>query len=596
MPLQLTDVVAWVPRIYPPRKVIPPELKLAILTRGRIRLPAATAEWFMEQSRLNNGTLPKRLPVLLENIADDFPVTVELFLNQRIHMGAAEITESLTGYLALRRKRHLSPGCHFLLFSWMTADRRRELERVLDLDISLLFRKAKVHITPRTDPNQYVLVAYVCLPPEVEAFLLPEPVPIPELPAGPPPLDPLIGRTNVNARVHLREGPTPLSHSLGVLAGVSVLVKVTEKVKGEVPDGYPAGAPGMVSEEQFDHTWYRIELLERLRVTPGPDSPLKMATYWFPGKQAWIAEIGIDFLVATWDRFRNDVYRFEFANSQLSLQERITLFRQITSKDDLPVDHVLGAAKGKVYRNTLPFVADRWQLSRDYIVVEAPDGRWVEIGHIAAGMDALWRPEKTALINDDSVGTTWSAVTWAGDVGSAAGDATARTLKASWERWHPKATDVERIEFYMQVQAPEHELLGDIDAWGIIDLMQGVSEANTIDKVLALYYTELSTGSLRTLTRRRADALTRLLKHYGFSYHASTDFAKFPVLPAQRKPVQIAMSHVYRFARMMFWYRYPYVLLSNDPAAKEPRHVLPATQLFLFWLEQTAAEHGVDTG
>jgi hypothetical protein len=241
MPRPLDNVVVWNQRVTPGNRVIPPHLKLAILSRGRIALPPQNIKWMLDEAVDRGSTWPTRLPADLATLFPELPVTIELFLNQRPAMTLDEINQTLTAYLSLRRQRHL-PECFRLLFSWQSHGKRQTLERNLDVDFRRLYARARV-LPPREDTSRYILVVYVCFPPKLARFIAPEQRQLP----GPPPVlaqqkPPLDGRTSRNAERHLRDAPTTSANSLGEQVGHYIPVRVLDKAewdKAEAEKAFP---------------------------------------------------------------------------------------------------------------------------------------------------------------------------------------------------------------------------------------------------------------------------------------------------------------------------------------------------------------------
>jgi hypothetical protein len=556
------------------RRVIPPQLKLAILSRGRLALRASKADWFLEVARSSGQTWPDRLRSDLDEIAPQFPVTFELFLRQRSGMTPADINESIAAYLALRRRQDLLPSCFILIYAWVPAASRLTIEKALDVDISRLFRRPGVRLREGEDPHKYVLLAYLCLPPQIADYIDPEPSSPPPLSSPMPPLE---GRTKTSAQVHLRSGPGTQNASLGVEAGVAALVEVLEKQQNE------------------DHVWYKLRLREPLRVIPSVGASLSRATFLPAGTEGWMVEDGIEILVAPWALFRNDLGALERALSRWSLDDRITILRQRMHSKELPFDAVIGAARGTEYLEDIRFDPAKWQLGKDYQAVLAPDGRWLDLQHLFVGLDVLHRPERQAEMFGISIGKNYGASTWAGDVGAGATDAMLH-YDARWEGWNPGTREADRLEYYFSSRAPDHDLLGDVDAWGIQALRARRRDVKTLDGFIALYYENTSPGGVRSLTAQRRGALEIFLNHYGFTYDYQTDFANYPALPQQRNPARRMLREIHAFARIWLFRREPMRLISRDESKKEPKHTGEMTELFLFWLENAVIENGATVG
>ncbi len=566
------EVTTWKDRVDPDRRVIPPHLKLAILSRGRVQLAVKRMSFFLDVARAGGATWPDRLKAGLDVVASEYPLTIELFLNRRLTMTPAEIREAIQGYLVIRRETELK-GCWQLLYTVVPISDRKMIETKTDVEISELFRKPRVVVRPSDDPYQYILVAYVCLPNAVAKLIGPEPKPVP-LPLAPPPLAPLVARLKANTEFHLRVAPGKAEQSLGVQAGTASRVTVSLKthVDGE--------------------TWYSVTLNEPVRVAPNVGAPLSKASYLEAGIVAWIVSGGVDIMAASWDRFRNDLVAFEKQNAQVSLSDRITALRQRMHSSKLPFDQIIGTSRGQFYVDTIPYDASRWQMGPDYQAIVAPDGRWVDLQHVMVGLDVLSRPEKVALYNDQPIGTNYAATTWGGDIGAAAADATLRTDADTWERWNPTASQSGRLQFYFESRAPDHDLLGDLDPWEMQHIRDTDRTIGSIDDLFATYYDETTAGGTRELIASRRSAVERFLAHYGFTYNQTDDLPRYPALPRQSKPVKRIAEEIQLFAQIWMYYRNPNLLFSYDQKATRPDFVKEMTTLFLYWLEYQAIENG----
>ena len=157
---KLTNVVIWKARAVPGQRVIPPHLKLAILSRGRVKLEVPRIQWLVDNAERQGASWPRRLSKPLTEIFSELPVTIELFQKQRTALTSDEIDAAFSGYLELRRRRHLA-DCFQLVYAWAPHVGRAELEANLELDLTRLFMRPRVYARPRPgDP--YLLLTYVC--------------------------------------------------------------------------------------------------------------------------------------------------------------------------------------------------------------------------------------------------------------------------------------------------------------------------------------------------------------------------------------------------------------------------------------------------
>lgn len=565
------EVTTWKGPFDLDRRVIPPHLKLAILSRGQVQIAADRVPFFLDVARAGGAKWPDRLTAGLDTVAPAYPLTIELFRNQQLTMTSDEIREAIQSYLVIRRETELK-GCWQLLFVVLPVTDRRTIETKTDVEISTLFKKPHVIVRPSDDRFQFVLVAYVCLPNAVAKLVGPEAKPV--LPPAPPPLAPLVGRLKANTEFHLRVAPGESEQSLGVQAGTGA--RVTVSLKTQV-DG---------------ETWYSVELAEPVRVVPDVDAPLTKASYLETGIIAWIVSGGVDIMAASWALLRNDLVAFEKQNAQLSLSNRITALRQRMHSSKLPFDKIIGTPPGQFYVDTIPYDASRWQMGPDYQAIVGLDGRWVDLQHVMVGLDVLSRPEKLAVYDDKPIGTNYAATTWGGDIGSAAADATLRIDADTWERWHPTASENDRLQFYFESRAPDHDLLGDLDPWEMQHIRDTDKTIGSIDDLFATYYGGTTAGGTRELITQRRSSVERFLTHYGFTYNQADDLARYPALPRQSKPVRRIVREIELFAEIWMYYRNPNLLFSDDQKAKQPRFFNEMTTLFLYWLEYQAIENG----
>jgi hypothetical protein len=562
MTTKLQDVVIWKPRAVPGARVIPPHLKLAILSRGRINLPTGRVLWLVDEVKSRGSTWLGRLTKPLPEIFKELGTTVELFLKQRRAMSPAEIDESLAGYLRLRREAHLS-NCWFLLFTWRPHILRSEIEKRLDLDLSRLFIRPRVYDRPRVD-DPYVLLVYICIPKSIQRFLRTGPAPPPPLTVAMPPLAALTTR---NTEMTLRSAPSVNGASLGEQDGHQVRVTVLGKAYA---DGY---------------TWFNVELQEPMRVKKGPSAEIRVGT------KAWLAKDGLELITAPWDLFRHDLIAFDQATERDSLPAKVTKLRQRTETRSLPADAVIGSERGDTYLEDIRDDPKSWQLGKDYKSATAPDGRPIDVNHLLAGLDVLRRPETARDFLGVTIGTNWAAATWSGDVGSAAADMKLKTDKY-WEGRNSSLGEAERAEYYFSARAGDWDLLGDLDPWETS--RYSTRDVSTLDTLVAAFYEQTTSGALRELTAKRVKSIERLLAYYGFTYDYSKDLAQYPAFVKQREAVRRISGEVWKFAQAWMYYRKRSLVYSGSKAEREPDSgiVIAMTAQLLYWLEYAAIENG----
>jgi hypothetical protein len=360
------------------------------------------------------------------------------------------------------------------------------------------------------------------------------------------------------ALFNIRQLPSTTARVLSTMSGTPVPVTVTDKVHA---DGY---------------NWYHITL----RAPIG-----SMAA----NADGWVREEGV---VATvpWSFFRDQLHRWEAQQTGLDLSQRITKLRQMCHNSDLPFDSVIGVGAGTQYLNTRGFVRREWQILRDSQVVRMPDGGQVDVYHLLVGLDVLPRRVERQTYSLFEVGQNYSVATWSGDIGAGVADAVIRQ-DADWERaMIPAGTSNEeqtrlRTEHYYTSRAPEADLLGDIDAWGIDAMRSEAGAPTTIGELLANFYgtpaAAPGSGGGQVTPRRRA-AIEHFLRHYGFNTASS--------LCAQTGPRDRMQQQIEIFARM--W------ILNRQHVWSDTSGIPPLaramTDRFLDWLEALARANGAN--
>jgi hypothetical protein len=580
MRTRLTDVVGWAGRNIPGERVIPAHLKLAILTRGRVILPTSQVEWLLDVARAAGHTWPNRLRRDLPDIVARVPIVVELFMNQRPSLTGLEIAEVFTGYLSLRRRRHLPRTV--LLWTWRTHDRRRNLEDDLDLDIGLLF--AKAHVRERRDaPEQFLLLVYACLPDTITAFVAPERPGPPSLP--PSPMPPLLAVTSPSTSMNLRDAAGDSSNVLGRQVGHIVPVDVVGKQTVE-RDLWLDISPRVDLRVEVKGKPGVIKAGRRCWILGEGERPPSLSQKLLFNKGPSRVGGGLERIAAPWAVFRTQLRDYEAETASLGLDERITRLRQMSHDKDVPFDAVIGAGRGALYLDDRQPDPQAWQLLKDYQAVVAPDGRIVDLHHLVVGLDALsHREQPSVMFVGMDVGSNWGAATWAGDLGAAASDMLWRSGK-EWEQRNPKADFRTRAQYYFETRAGDHDLVADVDVWGIHALRS--AKFDSIDAIVASYYEHTILGQIGSLTSARRRALEMFLTHYGFAYDAQSDYPKYPVLVTQSRPFARVSSEIARFARVWSFRTKPL-----EKGKIDGDMVKAMVLLFLFWLEHQAIENDV---
>ncbi|HXI26253.1 MAG TPA: DUF4157 domain-containing protein [Pyrinomonadaceae bacterium] len=362
---------------------------------------------------------------------------------------------------------------------------------------------------------------------------------------------------------------------IGDLPGIGVPVSVNDKaeVAGEI--------------------WYQVTLKAPIKL----DAQKKELPI---GTQAWVigsgknGEMGVVATV-TWDAFIKQLRKFEQENSSLSLDKRITKLRQWSHEDNLPFDSIIGTDSGNQYLNNRGFIKNEWQLLKDSQIVHMPDGKRVDVYHLMVGLDVLPRKVEEQTYFKLPLGQNYSAALWAGDIGAGAADA----YLGHDDKWEgtfkiPTPKDPKRkeklndvIERYYSTRAPDSDLLGDIDAWGINALRENKS-LSSIEGLLTEYYTKTSTKSDtgETVTNKRKEAIENFLRAYKFN----TDSP----LATQTDVTSKLAQQIYLFA--VFWIRrqkYSKLFTTDFPNLLS-WYVIPMTIRFAKWLEKLAEANGAE--
>jgi hypothetical protein len=361
--------------------------------------------------------------------------------------------------------------------------------------------------------------------------------------------------------------------------------------------GSMLGTPTSVTVEDKAYVggklWYKIVLNSKMKLIG--DKQIELSA----GTPCWVYEKGVS-ITADWGLFKGQLREFESANKNLNLDARITILRQMGHPSDLPFDKIIGTSKGKLYYENHPFIKDEWQMLKDYQKVRMPDGRDIDVYHLFVGLDVLTKKTRSVPFFTIDLGPNYSAATWAGDIGAGAADATISKLEPifrdDWAKLNPNTTDSERLEHYYNTRAPESDLLGDIDAWGVHALRVG--KMDTIEKLLTSYYEYVYDGAQRVLTTRRKDAIEWFLIQYGFKYRENVHLSQWPsaLLNQQRVAMRRAdfsvEYHINQFA-LIWMLRKIWSKVPNYKGIKPDNYFVSGmTAKFLQWLECQVIENG----
>ena len=564
-------ISVWKKRVNPKNRRIPKKRKLASLARGRIRLKTERIGWLLETNKSLEWV--KHLAMDPSEFMPEVDVTIELIINQRPgKLTNKKISSMLDRYLIFRVKKYIK-NCPFWIRQWDLAFKKKDYESSNRLNFSLteLFKQAGVPLPEnmnRKDRQQYILLIYATFPRDVKQFFItPSRSPKKRMP-------PLTGRLEMGC-YNLRKGIGTSSKVAGSIVDRPVLVRVIEK-----------------SLKNKD-VWYKIRLKKTIKASPKMTAAecnsgvRKAKTITLSARKKYWFGLGEKLIrVVDWNFFRHQVREFEQQYKDLSLNARITKMRQLSHTSRFDFDQVIGTQKGNEYLDSTPFLDNEWQMFKDYAVVRMPDGKWVDIHHLLVGLDVLRRRETRVIYYPArmDIGTNWAAATWAGDLGSAAAEATLK-LEKGWHKRTPNLRRSKISKFYFKTRSAEWDLLANIDAWGI-NGMRWNHRLDSLEKLLAYYYEDISSDNPK-LTKSRKESIELFLKHYGFKYEYKRHINNYPALQKQARARKRIAAEIAKFAKIWFFYRGGVAVLF-----KQPEYIAHMTYRFLLWLERLAIENG----
>jgi hypothetical protein len=184
-------VVRWWKRTGSPTKPLrpPPGLKLAILTRGRVRLPFKSIKWLLKLGLESNNPhmfWANRLPRIekLVTILASVDVTVELFMVPD-KLTPSKINFILGRYLKQRHATELPNCATRFLFAWNSVGAKANLENLLSegcpkrISLDPLIDEAGIRPRPGglipKELKELVLLCYASFPNDIDLHLAPPP-------------------------------------------------------------------------------------------------------------------------------------------------------------------------------------------------------------------------------------------------------------------------------------------------------------------------------------------------------------------------------------------------------------------------------------
>lgn len=309
-------------------------------------------------------------------------------------------------------------------------------------------------------------------------------------------------------------------------------------------------------------------------------------------QMGWIVDAGID-MAMPWELFLRQVFAFDAAYADRSLQDRVTILRQMAHAKDLPFDQVIGSGGGSMYVDTRPDMGGLFQLLKDSGRVELPTGQIVDIYHAIVGMDVLYRPIEDHSISQFfisvDVGQNYSAATWAGDIGAAAVDA-ALGVDETWEANNTagltgNALLAARMNHYYDTRAPEADLWGNIDAWGMAGYVAHAPAPTRVADLFATYYGVPQDAGNRQkageFAGRRKQALTTFLKHYGAR--------SIDTIQSDLEPVLVQQIDIFADT----WDLYRRQLRAGGDPPNLNTYIIAMANVFGSWLQRQARNYNV---
>ncbi len=115
--------------------------------------------------------------------------------------------------------------------------------------------------------------------------------------------------------------------------------------------------------------------------------------------------------------------------------------------------------------------------------VRMPNGDFVDVGHVLAGLDAINHPATVGPYYMYEMASNVDAVTWAGDLGSVLAERIFQTMKKGGP-----LTDAE-VQAQIDEYAPAQDMLGNVDAYAIGDAFDvGSARGKRVSEILAEFY------------------------------------------------------------------------------------------------------------
>jgi hypothetical protein len=127
--------------------------------------------------------------------------------------------------------------------------------------------------------------------------------------------------------------------------------------------------------------------------------------------------------------------------------------------------------------------------------VRMPNGDFVDVGHVLAGLDAQNHPSNVAPMWMYDIASNMDAVTWAGDLGSILAEVLFQRAKLGRPLNDPE------VQAQIDEMAPVQDMLGNVDAYAIGDAFDvGTAAGKKVSEILAEFYGGVGTASAKGTT------------------------------------------------------------------------------------------------
>ena len=173
--------VRWKNRTTPGKRYVPKNLKFAIISRGRIKLPFKNIGWLLDEGR-GKVEWVEQLPNNINQLFPEVDVTIELWMAIRGKATPANVSKTFSGWLNLRLNE--LTNCGYLLAQRYLASKKALAESRLELkkfglDLDSLYEVAHVPesgVPSREDSKlveTFLLQIYITFPKSLKSALKP---------------------------------------------------------------------------------------------------------------------------------------------------------------------------------------------------------------------------------------------------------------------------------------------------------------------------------------------------------------------------------------------------------------------------------------